>query len=590
MADYFAVLQRTLSGFSDPKPELRTKLYERARTTIARQLENRTPAVTGDALAAELAKLEKAIGDIERKYNPDYREPESAAPESGETDPAASAGSPDDIDALSEVAEESPLQEDTQAGQAYEEAQLAEPDSPTYSETLEQTSSATAEPAIAEQKTVGAPQEQPELEMPDPYSSVASEAEQVGTEVSEPPIDQSVNDAAVDQWSQEFLSQQPGTDPSPEPSPLLTATPIPIPILSHGNEPASGAEQDKPAPDAADDLSSQRAKPLPPAAEFDVPLDSAVDDTLVIPPAPGFGSGGNNKSKSRGFLKWLVILLLLAILGAVGAYGWMNKELVLEKTGMSDFLDDPVRPKPVKTISITPEPEVTVQPEPARKVESRLNEDGREVQDTAGDQAPTPTLQPTLEVPVEQQPNSGVPPVAQNAILYEEGATVAENTVDAGRVVWSVVQETPASGAAPEPAIRGRIEIPDRDAVLIMTIKRNTDKALPASHLIELVFAVPDDFSGGAIGQISRFVLKQSEQGRGEGLIGVPARIADGIFLIALNNLEQATLKNENLLKTRDWIDIPMQYRTGRRALMTIEKGLPGAKVFEEVFGVWDKL
>ena len=70
----------------------------------------------------------------------------------------------------------------------------------------------------------------------------------------------------------------------------------------------------------------------------------------------------------------------------------------------------------------------------------------------------------------------------------------------------------------------------------------------------------------------------------------MPARIADGIFLIALNNLEQATLKNENLLKTRDWIDIPMQYRTGRRALMTIEKGLPGAKVFEEVFGVWDKL
>ncbi|NKB50878.1 MAG: hypothetical protein GKR97_01420 [Rhizobiaceae bacterium] len=85
-------------------------------------------------------------------------------------------------------------------------------------------------------------------------------------------------------------------------------------------------------------------------------------------------------------------------------------------------------------------------------------------------------------------------------------------------------------------------------------------------------------------------MLKQSEQGRGEGLVGVPARIADGIFLIALNNLEQARTKNESLLKSRDWIDIPLQYRTGRRALMTIEKGVPGTKVFDEVFEAWSKL
>ena len=79
MADYHAVLQRTLAGFKDPKPELRLKLYERARTTIARQLENRTPAVTGDALVAELDKLEYAIYEIERSFDPSYPPPTPAA-------------------------------------------------------------------------------------------------------------------------------------------------------------------------------------------------------------------------------------------------------------------------------------------------------------------------------------------------------------------------------------------------------------------------------------------------------------------------------------------------------------------------------
>ena len=121
-----------------------------------------------------------------------------------------------------------------------------------------------------------------------------------------------------------------------------------------------------------------------------------------------------------------------------------------------------------------------------------------------------------------------------------------------------------------------------------MTLKRNTDKALPASHLIELIFAVPDDFSGGAIEEINRFVMKDSEQGRGDTLVAVPAPIAPGIFLVALNNAPTAQEKNVNLMRTKSWIDIPLQYRTGRRALVTMEKGIPGEKVFEQVFAEWD--
>ena len=98
MADYHAVLQRTLAGFKDPKPELRLKLYERARTTIARQLENRTPAVTGDALIAELDKLEYAIYEIERSFDPAFPPPTpkaaAAQPEPPEPEPPVAPAAP----------------------------------------------------------------------------------------------------------------------------------------------------------------------------------------------------------------------------------------------------------------------------------------------------------------------------------------------------------------------------------------------------------------------------------------------------------------------------------------------------------------
>ncbi|MEP0941379.1 MAG: hypothetical protein ABJH63_07095 [Rhizobiaceae bacterium] len=628
MADYHAVLQRTLAGFKDPKPELRFKLYERARTTIARQLENRTPPVVGDALVAELDKLEYAIFEIEQVFDPAYPPPtpqaaaQQPAPAEVETAPAPA---PENI---APVAEQAP-----------EVAPELTPVEPSFSDTLAATPPAQDAP-LGAADAIATPDTQPASP---PIAPPIAQAP-AGFEPLDPPssvIDpaaasaenQAANDAAVDQWAEEFLANQPGQASQPQPpvatppnpasigeAPVVTdpaVAPLPAVDLDHSLplpeelqqhpqvappvepswdaaiEPAPAAEAYQPSsqpispPPASPPPPSQ---PIPPLPTFEPSQDAPAEDPLVIPPAPGFGNGGSKRPRKRKWLKWLLLLLVLILLGTGATYAWLNKEQILEQLGMSDLLDNPTRPKPVKTISITPEQVDPEAPLPTPKVESRLNSDGEEVATSPSSPSPSTDLQPVIETPSVAQNSDGSVPVAQNAILYEEGSSPAENTVDSGRVVWSVIEEEPASGAPKEAAIRARIEIPERNVVLIMKIKRNADKALPASHLIELVFAVPDDFSGGAINQVSRFVLKQSEQGRGEGLVGVPARIADGIFLIALNNLEQAKLKNESLLKSRAWIDIPLQYRTGRRALITIEKGVPGTKVFDEVFEAWAKL
>ncbi|WP_157944503.1 hypothetical protein [Mangrovicella endophytica] len=183
--------------------------------------------------------------------------------------------------------------------------------------------------------------------------------------------------------------------------------------------------------------------------------------------------------------------------------------------------------------------------------------------------------------------NAGNLAVGQKAVFYEERSDTEPGTQQSGNVVWSVVNEPPADGQPAEPAIRAVADVPEDNLKMTMTIRRNADPTLPASHVIELQFEVPPGFSGGQVANVQRLALKPTEQARGEPLIGVAGKISDGFFIIALNNLEQATQSNLALLSNEKWIDIPVAYATGRRALMSIEKGIPGERAFKQAMDAW---
>jgi hypothetical protein len=178
-------------------------------------------------------------------------------------------------------------------------------------------------------------------------------------------------------------------------------------------------------------------------------------------------------------------------------------------------------------------------------------------------------------------------PVGQKAIFYEERTSTAQGSAEPGSIVWSLVQESPGGDLPPEPAIRAEATIPGKDIQLRMTIRRNTDQTLPASHIIEMIFLTPDGFEGGGVDNILRVAMKSSEQDAGSPLIGIPAKIADGFFLVALNDTKADEDANLTLLRGQDWIDVPVVYKTGRRALLTMEKGIPGEKVFDEALRAW---
>jgi hypothetical protein len=135
--------------------------------------------------------------------------------------------------------------------------------------------------------------------------------------------------------------------------------------------------------------------------------------------------------------------------------------------------------------------------------------------------------------------------------------------------------------------VRADVEIPDRKLAMTLSIRRNTDKALPASHTVEIMFNVPADNPFGGVGNVPGLLMKDSEQTRGAPLSGLAVKVTNNFFLIGLSSAEGDMQRNLQLLKERGWFDIPIVYGNGRRAIIAVEKGNPGERVFSEAFAAW---
>jgi hypothetical protein len=84
-------------------------------------------------------------------------------------------------------------------------------------------------------------------------------------------------------------------------------------------------------------------------------------------------------------------------------------------------------------------------------------------------------------------------------------------------------------------------------------------------------------------------LMKQAEQTRGTPLAGLAVKVTSGFFLIGLSAVEADVKRNVELLKERAWFDIPVVYNNGTRAILAIEKGTPGERVFADAFRAWGK-
>lgn len=534
MADFDAVLRKTIEGLADPTPELRQKVYQRARSTVEAKLAAINPPPPAAAVERQRKALDDAIGRIEAEFTP-------AAP---------SDTGPDELESIF--------------------ASLANP---------------TQAPAKRDGPT-------PAPKVPESFAAKSAEPQK----------------------------------PQPVPSALA-----PKP-------------EDENAGGEPDGITSKLAlRPVGPEDGEDLDIDD-------LPRSDGRRSLARER-RSGGLVRLALAAAVLIILAGGGYAVWLNKDafstlfagLVSEpqqaepeptEAGAdtaADLEEEPAAPEEEQQAAAaieegaTPaQPSAAAEPESASppappKFTQRLLADGSEVdegpageapglgegtsvaelteqataeqaapQDEATPQEPTAAEEPAPQAPADPQPVQAGVPVGQRAIFYEERTSSAQGSAEPGSIVWTVVQESPGGDLPPEPAIRAEATIPGKELQLRMTIRRNGDRSLPASHIIEMIFLAPDDFAGGGIDNVLRMTMKESEQATGNPLIGIPAKIADGFFLIALSDGTAESEANLTLLRRENWIDIPMVYRSGRRALITMEKGVPGERVFEEVMRAWD--
>jgi hypothetical protein len=183
-------------------------------------------------------------------------------------------------------------------------------------------------------------------------------------------------------------------------------------------------------------------------------------------------------------------------------------------------------------------------------------------------------------------PNAGAA-VAQRAVLYEQQANPQERKQYVGSVIWRTEKTAPGPGQPPDVAVKAEVEIPERHMRMSFTVRRNLDQSLPASHTVEILFSTPADFEPGGIADVPGVLMEDNEQTRGAPLSGLRVKVTNGFFLVGLSSAVEDLQRNVQLLKGRPWLHIRIEYSNGQRALLAIEKGVPGDRAFQDALTAW---
>ncbi len=178
----------------------------------------------------------------------------------------------------------------------------------------------------------------------------------------------------------------------------------------------------------------------------------------------------------------------------------------------------------------------------------------------------------------------------QHATWFEEDPADPKGRQFAGSAVWSAARESaddPERSAA-EMVLRAKVAIPARGMMLDFAMWRDTDKLVWASHTIHLVFELPANYPHGGIQSVPGMLMKTDQYARGVPVAGTAVKVKSGHFLIGLSAVEAEIPHNMMLLKDGAWLDIPIVYSDGGRAILAIEKGPAGARAFAAAFAAWE--
>lgn len=545
MADFVGALKKTLDKLDNPTPEIRARVYDKARSTIADKLAKNIPPLAPSVVAQHKRTLEDAIASVEREY-------------------AKPAPASDPLSELEDIF--SSIDRNKNQPSHVRQPEKAEP---------------AWQPAKTEPTWQPAPAAKaaPNWQKPPSVASPPERTDAVPSDADFP---------AADEKSDTFRDDVFPNDEEPAPDTFqrlrpaerkrsyggLIAAVVALLVIAGGGY---GVWLNKDAFSNMMGLNSTTVATIEPLVK-PTPAEPATEAAARPPAAAAPTDAEGTKFTQR----------LTPEGGEVDPGPASEQSSIGEGESVAALTTPPpAAPAPTAPAGDTPATTAPATPGAAPTTppaDEATPAPAAPTDSAAAPAAPAPGAAPAAPTAA---PAETALAVGQKAIFYEERTSTAQGSAEPGSIVWSLVQESPGGNLPPEPAIRAEASIPGKDVQLRMTIRRNTDQTLPASHIIEMIFLTPDGFDGGGVDNILRVAMKGSEQDAGSPLIGIPAKIADGFFLVALNDTKADEDANLTLLRGQNWIDVPVVYKTGRRALLTMEKGIPGEKVFDEALKAW---
>lgn len=196
-----------------------------------------------------------------------------------------------------------------------------------------------------------------------------------------------------------------------------------------------------------------------------------------------------------------------------------------------------------------------------------------------------PVASAPAQAPTQAAAKASPPPDAQRVMLYEEDPNDPNGKSYQGWVVWRA--DPGSSGNPADVAIICQVAIPDRPMAMTLTLRRNPDRSLPASHTVDVKFDIPANSPTQGVLDVAGIMAKPNEEASGQQLAGNRVKVSKDVFLIGLSAIDLDVKQNMQILKDRPWIGIPFVYGAGQRAVMSIEKGETGSKIINDTLAQW---
>ncbi len=306
------------------------------------------------------------------------------------------------------------------------------------------------------------------------------------------------------------------------------------------------------------------------AAEFDRPgLATRPEAEMQRPVAPGV-----EVAKPKRLL-WIAAAVVLGIVLAVAGAA------ILMRQKPQDLAIKP----PVET-------QQPASPEPSAKIAERVqaNPPAPAAPSSAASvpQAgqPAQVATPATSAPeAPSAPAAPAPSAGRAAMLVASADNPQKPAVSLGSTVWSLIP--PAPNQPGTVAVKAEADIPDLKMHATMTLRKNTDPTLQATHTIDLKFSFAEGAPITGFKDVGLPQMRKEDSTAAEALTSVKVKISDTYFLIALAKGEADTARNLDLMQTRSWFDFPLLLNDDRIAKVVFQKSTEGQAMLEKAFEAW---